>query len=214
MATKDKPPRGDAADGAPKKTNRTTPAAGKSRAHPSRSGSRRSRESADVDRESEGLTVDAKMREALLRDEALQHKLPNPPKRTGWHYFWASTQNSYNPISWYKQLGYRVVNVSEMEQWADASRRGTGGEYDGAVCINEMVLMKIDEKSYQQIMRVIHHDKPNEEGKRLRESIDGVKDEVGTDGAGASLVTEVTEGGVSGYENVDRVARRPRSFEG
>ncbi|WP_337892722.1 hypothetical protein, partial [Mesomycoplasma ovipneumoniae] len=63
-----------------------------------------------------------------------------------------------------------------------------GGEFDGCVACNEMILFKIPEELYQEIMLINHHEKPLEEESMLRATAG--KDE--RDSGGRKLVE--TEG--------------------
>ncbi len=146
-------------------------------------------------------------REHLLREEAMSNSLPNPPPIPGMHLMWASTTNQYTPVQWYLRLGYEPVKPEEVPGMDHLKEHS--GEFAGFVCCNEMVLMKIEEQAYQQIMKAYHHDKPNEEGERLRVNVELLKQEAGEDSKGNPLVRE--EG--DGFSNVvDRRARRG-SFE-
>lgn len=195
-----------------KRASRTAVTSDKMKRDPSRSSSRSSRESADASRNDGGDTISMEEREEMLRDEYLQNALPNPPKKPGTHYFYASLNNQYTPVSWYLKLGYRPVRVDEMPGFADATRRIDNGEYAGCVGVNEMLLLKISEEGYQQIMRKIHHERAGEELGRIRQSVDSVKDAVGEDKEGSQLVSE--EG--DGFKEIERRARgmkRPRIFQ-
>lgn len=149
-------------------------------------------------------------REQMLRDEAMQNQLPNPPKKAGVHYFWASMENRFTPVSWYKRLGYKVVPYDSMKGWADANMRQASGDYAGCITVNEMLLMECSESSYQRFMTINHHEKPNQEQQRARQSIDAAKDLGGEDSSGRALVTEVGKG----FETMDRkIVKRVHKFE-
>lgn len=164
-----------------------------SRAMASREENRESRENADADRHDDGLELSPQDRAQMLRDEALGSSLPDPPKIAGVHWFWATTMKSAKPpLSWYIKLGYRVVRSDDkrLQGWIDTTRTRSGGEYDGCVSINEMILMWCTTDVYHQIMRVIHHDRPMEEGTRLKETHEAIAHEMGTDRTGKQLVTQ------------------------
>jgi hypothetical protein len=143
----------------------------------------------------------------ILRDEALNNALPNPPKMPGWHLAWLSTTNQYTPIQWYMRLGYVPVTKEEMPEMGHL--KAHSAEMAGFVSVNEMVLFKIPEDAYQQIMREFHHNRPNEEEGRLRENLEKIKAEVGEDRRGKSLVLEES----ATKELGERTARFRGGFE-
>lgn len=132
------------------------------------------------------VNISEEERATILRDEALNNALPNPPKIPGWHLAWLSTTNQYTPIQWYMRLGYVPVPKEEMPEMNHL--KAHSAEMAGFVSVNEMVLFKIPEDAYQQIMREFHHNRPNDEEGRLRENINKIKDEVGEDRQGRQLV--------------------------
>ena len=170
--------------------------------------SRQAVEASRVDQRDEALPQNKLDVEALLREEALANALPNPPKLPGWHQCWLSTTNTYTPIQQYVRLGYVPVKPEEHAEWQYLKQHGAGHGGDTVTC-NEMVLYKIPEEAYQQIMRVVHHDRPLEEERRMRANIEQLKtgDDF-RDSDGKPLVRE--EG--DGFE-VDRRVRAPSSFE-
>ena len=179
---------------------------------PQRSVDRQSRDRVDDQREDSGDTISMEERDAMLRDEYLQNQLPNPPKKPGTHYFWGSTQNKYTPISWYLKLGYRPVRIDELPGFADAAMKLDNGEYAGCIGCNEMVLLRISEEGYQQIMRKIHHERATDEVGRIGRKIEETREAVGQDREGNDIVTE--EG--DGFRELERVARstkRPKHFQ-
>lgn len=157
----------------------------------------------------EALPQSSEDLEALLRQEALANALPNPPRIPGWHQAWLSTTNTYTPIQQYLRLGYMPVKPEEHKEWAYLKQHSARDAADVISC-NEMVLYKIPEPAYQQIMRVLHHDRPNEEEARLKANIDQMKqgDEF-RDSEGNTLVREEGDGFA---ELLDRRVRAP-NFE-
>lgn len=172
------------------------------------------REQADAGRTTDGLELTQDEREQMLRDDALQNQLPNPPRRPGVHWFWASLTNQYTSVTWYMRLGFRPVKFEEMEGWAEANMRGKSGDYAGCVTVNEMLLMRVDETSYQRYMKIVHHDKPMQEQHRMRDSMRSVQEAVAQE-SGQDLVRDATAPGESsGMQSLDRTAKRPARFEG
>lgn len=167
------------------------------------------RELEDDERHQDGLELTQDEREQMLRDDALQNQLPNPPKRPGVHWFWASLTNQYNSVTWYMRLGYKPVKFEELPGWADANMRGKSGEYAGCITVNEMLLMKGDETAYQRFMHIVHHEKPMQEQMRARQSVNRAKEEVSEESGRDGLVTEVG----TGFASLDRKAKKPSRFD-
>lgn len=185
---------------------------GELRKAPSRQKDRAPRDGANETREDEGDSISMAEREAMLRDEYMQNQLPTPPKKPGVHWFWGSMNNKYTPISWYLKLGYRPVRIDELPGFADATLRLSNGEYSGCIGCNEMVLLKVSDAGYQQIMRKIHHERAGEEVGRIGHRVQETKEAVGQDKEDNDLVTEIGDG----FKHLERMARsnkRPRTFQ-
>lgn len=136
--------------------------------------SRQPRDGADHDRkEQDGTTFTAKERAEMLRNEFAQEALPSPPKLPGWHLCWLSTTNSYDPIHKRIRVGYQPVKASELVGFDEYNVRE--GEWAGCVSCNEMVLFKIPEDVYQEIMKLFHHDMPMEEEAKIKEKLKGLE---------------------------------------
>lgn len=148
--------------------------------------------------------------QAFMAGQMLANALPNPPKMKGFHLFWGSTTNQYTPVQWYLRLGYVPVRPDEVPTMDVTGLKPHSGQFEGFVCCNEMVLLKIPDTVYQKIMRKFHHDDPNNEAERLRVNVDMLKDEVGEDSKGTPLVREEGDGMAS---IVDRRVRAPKPFE-
>lgn len=171
---------------------------------------RASREQADVERQQDGMELSQDERDQMLRDDAMQNQLPTPPKRAGVHWFWASLENRFTPITWYMRLGYRVVKFEELAGWADANMRAKSGDHAGCISVNEMILMQCSEADYQRYMKIAHHEKPNSEQRAARGIIDTAKNSVEEDSSGRTLVTEVGKG----FQEMDRqVVQRSPKFD-
>lgn len=132
--------------------------------------------------------------EAMLREDAMNNALPKPPALPGWHLIWLSTTNTYTPIQHYARLGYVPVKQHEMPEW-QWLKQHSAQDPAGDICVNEMVLYKIPDAAYQQIMRVMHHDRPNAEAERLKRSIEEMKGgSEYRDSEGNALVKEEGDG--------------------
>lgn len=126
-------------------------------------------ETADASRTDDGGTLTAEQRRALLRQEWITEVLPTPPAFPGWHLCWLSTTNSTDPIYKRMRQGYLPVKISEIPMFGQY--KVTGGDFDGCIQCNEMLLFKIEEQKYQDIMTVLHHDMPAEAEQNIYEQV-------------------------------------------
>lgn len=137
---------------------------------------RGSRDGADFDRvQNDGSSLSAEERRKALRQDWVQEILPSPPEMPGFHCCWLSTTNSTDPIYKRVQRGYVPVKASEVPGF------GTqfliqGGEFDGCIACNEMLLFKIDKQIYNDLMTIFHHDMPLEQEAAIRERVEAVQE--------------------------------------
>lgn len=163
---------------------------------------RGSRDDADSSRvKQDGSALSAEERRRLLRNEWVQEVLPKPPEKEGWHRCWLSTTNSTDPIYKRIQRGYSPVKASEVPGFG-AQFMAVGGEYDGCVSCNEMLLFQIPVQLYQDLMTIYHHDMPIEQEASIRESVSRRDEE---DSNGRSLAQ--VEGD---FNNLGRGASQPQ----
>lgn len=106
-----------------------------------------------------------------LLSAQLQTKLPDPPKKPGWHRLYVSTTNTVTPPEYFLRLGYRPVKQSDWPGFENFAQAGTG-KFSNGISVKEMVLFEIPEERYQQFMRILHHKNPAEEEEMLRSSIE------------------------------------------
>lgn len=139
----------------------------------------------DDDRGTSGLVSDDAF-DKFMEAEFTQTALPTAPPLPGYHLVWLTTSSQYDSVQKRMRLGYTAVRQSEMPGF-DASNGQTLAGYDGFVTCNEMVLFKIEQKRYQQIMGFYHHRKPleeeegivgkfNDQGERLKDKDDGIEE--------------------------------------
>ena len=160
---------------------------------------RGSRDSSDAERVAkDGTAMSIAERKAMLREQLNQEILPTPPKVDGWHFCWLSTTNNADPIYKRVRLGYEPVKASEIPGFA-TQHQINGGEFDGCVACNEMILFKLPEELYQEIMLINHHEKPLEEEAMIRQA--ATKSE--QDRGGRSLVESI------GFDNLGRRVAAP-----
>lgn len=146
---------------------------------------RGSRESADVSRAEDGTALTASERRRMLRQEWVQEVLPTPPKINGYHCCWLSTTNSTDPIYKRMQRGYVPVKAAEVPAFG-SQFTAQGGEFEGCIVCNEMLLFKIPEQVYNDLMMIYHHDIPLEQEETIREKVNGQDDK---DSEGRRLVS-------------------------
>ena len=118
----------------------------------------------------------------MWKDEWTQSALPNVPELKGWHVCWLSTTNSYDSIDKRIRLGYTPVKAEEIPGFENY--RVKAGEHTGYIACNEMLLFKIPEDVYQDIMTHFHHDLPQEEAQKIKVQAEQT---VGRDSSGQSL---------------------------
>lgn len=133
-------------------------------------GSRASRDNADASRvQQDGMTLSAAERRRQLRQDWVQEILPTPPGIPGFHLCWLSTTNSTDPLHKRMQVGYQPVRVTEVPGFEQY--KIDGGQYDGCVACNEMLLFKLPMEIYQDLMAIYHHDMPLEQEQAIRDRV-------------------------------------------
>lgn len=164
------------------------------------------RTSEDAERVSDP-TVAVKQQERMFRNEFTQESLPAPPCIPGWHFCWISTTNPQDPPHRRLRIGYEPVRAEECPGYEHL--RLKSGQFEGCISINEMLLFKIPEDLYQQIMTEFHYKAPYEEEQRLRANLPG---EEYKDSSGKPLVKTLEED--TGFHSLrsDTLKSRPPTF--
>lgn len=138
----------------------------------------------DADRAGLGDLMSAEDYEALVRNEFEQTALPKPPAMPGWHLCWLTTTSQYDNIAKRQRVGYRPVRASEMPGF-DPSNGQSLERFEGFITCNEMVLHKIPEAYFQQMMKYFHHTKPREDEqgtlRTIRDRMEQEQDSAGRD---------------------------------
>lgn len=147
--------------------------------------------------QADGTVMTMEERKRLLRSEFDQEVLPTPPKTPGWHYCWLSTTSSADPIYKRMQKGYEPVRVTDLPGFS--SMIVSSGEFEGCISCNEMILFKLPEELYQDMMQFFHYEKPMEEEEFLRANAQGQ----GQDSNGRDL------GEVEGFDSLARRVKTP-----
>jgi hypothetical protein len=131
------------------------------------SAGRESRGASDLERQPpEESFISSDERRKMFRSEWLQEALPNPPEIKGFHLCWLSTTNQYDPIHKRVRLGYTPVKAEEVPGFENYKVKS--GEHAGLVAVNEMILYKLPNDVYQEMMTELHHNAPMDEQEKIR----------------------------------------------
>lgn len=138
----------------------------------------RLKRNAGANRENRGSTADksrsapeegfvsSEERRRMFRSEWVQEALPTPPEIPGFHLCWLSSTNQYDPIHKRLRMGYTPVKAEELPGFENY--RVKAGEHEGFVACNEMILYKMPNEIYQEIMAEMHHYAPMEEQEKIK----------------------------------------------
>lgn len=131
------------------------------------SAGRETRASEDASRAApeEGF-ISAQERRKMFRSEWLQEALPSPPPIPGFHLCWLSSNNQYDPIHKRVRLGYQPVKADELPGFD--TYKVKAGEHVGFVACNEMLLYKLPNDIYQEMMLELHYHAPMEEQEKIK----------------------------------------------
>lgn len=154
------------------------------------------RDTADAARiTNDGGSLTAEERRNLLRQQWVQEVLPSIAAPEGWHYCWLSTTNSTDPIHKRIDMGYMPVKASEVPGFNGSQYKVTSGDFEGCIACNEMLLFKVEQQRYQDLMAIYHSDMPAEQEQSIRERVHGAQE---YDSSGRNLVSS---------EGFDRLGR-------
>lgn len=156
---------------------------------------RGSRDGIDAARKEDGGSLSAEERKRLLRQDWVQEVLPTVKAPDGWHYCWLSTTNSTDPLHKRMQMGYTPVKASEVPGFSASQYKVAGGDFDGCIACNEMLLFKVSDERYQDLMTIYHSDMPAEQEQSIKERVMGASE---YDSNGRGLVSS---------EGFDRLGR-------
>lgn len=132
--------------------------------------SRASRELSDVQRQdTDGTAMSRSERRRMFQSEWEQSALPTPPEIPGWHTCWLSTTNQYDPIHKRMRMGYEPVKPTEVPGLDSYALKS--GEFKGFISVNEMLLFKIPNEVYQELMAEMHYYRPLDEEDAIKASL-------------------------------------------
>ena len=126
-----------------------------------------------------------------FRDKWANSALPDLPEGIipGFHLCWLSTTNNYDSIDKRMALGYEPVKAGELGKGFEALGKMSSGKFEGCVSCNEMVLFKLPQEIYQEVMRMMHLEDPLEHQRNITSQVRGAAE---TGKGGRSLL----EGGL------------------
>lgn len=153
---------------------------------------------------------DIKRRERLeaFRDKWQNSALPVIPKDIipGFHLCWLSTTNQYDSIDKRLALGYEPVKAAELGKGFESLGKMSSGKFEGCVSCNEMVLFKLPEEIYQEVMRMLHLEDPLEHQRNITAQVRSASQE----GKGGR---SILEGGILEMEKETARANANVRFE-
>jgi hypothetical protein len=108
-----------------------------------------------------------------FRDRWQNSALPDLPKDAipGFHLCWLSTTNNYDSIDKRLALGYEPVKASDLGKGFENLGKMSSGKFEGCVSCNEMVLFKLPEEIYQEVMRMLHLEDPLEHQRNITAAV-------------------------------------------
>jgi len=108
-----------------------------------------------------------------FRDKWANTALPDIPGGMipGMHLCWLSTTNQYDSIDKRIALGYEPVKAAELGKGFENLGKLSSGKFEGCVSCNEMVLFKIPEDIYQEVMRMLHLEDPLEHQRNVTANV-------------------------------------------
>jgi hypothetical protein len=119
--------------------------------------------------------TDIARRERLdaFRDKWQNSALPEIPGGSipGMHLCWLSTTNTYDSIDKRMALGYEPVKASDLGNGFEGLGKMSSGKFEGCISCNEMVLLKLPEDVYQEVMRMLHLEDPLEHQRNITANI-------------------------------------------
>ena len=154
---------------------------------------------------------DAKARRERVeafRDKWANSALPDIPAGAipGFHLCWLSTTNNYDSIDKRMALGYEPVKASELGKGFENLGKMSSGKFEGCVSCNEMVLFKLPEEIYQEVMRMLHLEDPLEHQRNITANVRSTSQE----GKGGR---SILEGGILEMEKESSRANSNIRFE-
>jgi hypothetical protein len=116
-----------------------------------------------------------KERVAAFRDKWANSALPDLPGGIipGFHLCWLSSTNTYDSIDKRLALGYEPVKASDLGKGFENLGKMSSGKFEGCISCNEMILFKLPEDIYQEVMRLLHLEDPLEHQRNITATVRG-----------------------------------------
>ena len=163
-----------------------------------------------VERSNGANPDDIARRERLdaFRDKWANSALPDLPAGIipGMHLCWLSSTNTYDSIDKRMALGYEPVKAVELGKGFETLGKMSSGKFEGCVSCNEMVLFKLPEEIYQEVMRMMHLEDPLEHQRNITAAVRSTAQ----DGKGGR---SILEGGVLEMEKEAKKANSNIRFQ-
>ena len=140
-------------------------------------------------------------------DESIMPRLPED-LIPGYHIFWGTTTNRYDTIEMRLRQGYTIVRPDEVVNYSRYhfnKNVSAGTITDGAICVNELVLLKLPQAVYNKRVARDHHFKPLAEQRGLVDKMLAVADKVGVN----QTQTPLEEGMLQMAEDARRASANP-----
>jgi hypothetical protein len=143
-----------------------------------------------------------------FRDRWQNSALPDIPRDAipGMHLCWLSTTNTYDSIDKRMALGYEPVKASELGQGFEGLGKMSSGKFEGCISCNEMILFKLPEEVYQEVMKMMHLEDPLEHQRNITAAVR----DTAQDGKGGR---SILEGGILEMEKETRKASSNIRFQ-
>lgn len=142
------------------------------------------------------------------------HILPNPPElNDGYHYFWASTTNKWDPVEARLRGGYEFVRPEHIPNFEgyhlETQTRMNSGSHgsDNVITCNEMILLRCPQVLFERRMARYHHEMPYEQQRGLVDTMRGIPDRVGV-----KTNAPLEEGMLELEAEAKRMKSRPKFF--
>ena len=143
-----------------------------------------------------------------FRDKWQNSALPEIPEGSlpGMHMCWLSTTNTYDSIDKRMALGYEPVKAAELGKGFEGLGKMNSGKFEGCITCNEMILFKLPEDVYQEVMRMLHLEDPLEHQRNITAQVR----ETGQDRKGGR---SMLEGGLLEMERETNKANKNIRFQ-
>ncbi len=110
---------------------------------------------------------------AMFRNQLFNSALPQLPEIPGHHLCWLTTTNPRDSIIMRQRLGYELLKSSDFPGFELVTQKT--GDYAGCIAVNEMLAAKLPLDLYEMYMTEAHHNAPNNEENKLKETLENIQ---------------------------------------